>query len=344
MKFHYGGIDAITGALTSASLGSIFRNGGSLLAGGTWSSDSGDGLDDRCVFITTAGEVAIFEGNPADATWAKVGVYDLGRALGVKGMTNIAGDLCIATADGIIPVSAMVNKDPADLRGAAITDPISPTWAREYALGALDWRVTKWPRGGMLVAAPLTTDSDVTTIYVANLESRAWAEVTGWEPGDIEALGDGLYLGGMDGTIYRAWAGGSDAGVPFTCQVQFPFNHLGNPATRKVAGNIRSVWKARTTLIPKVTLAADYLDQFPTGPNASGGGADTSASWDVSDWDVSDWGTSDETYSIHAKWRGVNGHGFALAPQVQITSSSLLRLSAALERVDLTYTAGGAVA
>ena len=51
-------VDAIGGAAIQISLSGVFKKGGSLLFGETWSIDAGDGLNDVCVFISTTGEVA----------------------------------------------------------------------------------------------------------------------------------------------------------------------------------------------------------------------------------------------------------------------------------------------
>ncbi len=344
MKAWYLGVDSITGAATSLPLSSVFRKGGSLLMGGTWSSDSGDGIDDRCVFITTAGEVAIFTGNPADATWTKQGVYDLGQTLGIRGLVNIAGDLAIATLDGLIPISGMVQKDPGDLKSVSIADPITPTWQAAARSGASGFRVTKWPRGSMLICAPLDAVTESPEIYISNIENRAWAVITGWTVGDIEALGDNLYLGGTDGTIYQAWTGGADDGTPFVCRAQFPFNALGDTATEKTMGAVRGVWKTRSSIIPKISIAKDYTKVFPSAPAASVPTAGTEGVWDISDWDDAFWASDNSAYDIYAKWRGAAGYGFAFAPQVQLTSSAAAKIDAQLERIDVIYTQGGAVA
>ena len=58
--------------------------GGKLLFGASWSIDAGDGIDDKCVFVTDLGELLIFTGsNPADAAnWRQEGRYQIGAAAG----------------------------------------------------------------------------------------------------------------------------------------------------------------------------------------------------------------------------------------------------------------------
>src|SRR5690606_13998256 len=42
---------SIGGTATLFTLGGVFNHGGSLLFGGSWSTDAGDGLDDYCFFV-----------------------------------------------------------------------------------------------------------------------------------------------------------------------------------------------------------------------------------------------------------------------------------------------------
>ena len=64
------------GTLLDFSLASVFEKGGSLLFGSTISLDSGDGIDDRCVFVSDQGEVAVYQGSdPGDPDkWGLVGM------------------------------------------------------------------------------------------------------------------------------------------------------------------------------------------------------------------------------------------------------------------------------
>ena len=129
MSAYYLATNAIAGAATELPLGGVFRRGGSLLMGGTWSSDSGAGLDDRCIFVTDQGEVAIYSGsNPGDVNnWSLQGVYDCGKPMGRFAMASIGGDVLILTLDGIIPLSAVISKDPTQLSASSVSGAIAPT-------------------------------------------------------------------------------------------------------------------------------------------------------------------------------------------------------------------------
>jgi hypothetical protein len=61
---------------------------------GTWTVDGGDGPDDRAVFVTSEGEVIVYQGtNPSSATtWAKIGSYYIGKPLGRRCLEKFGGD------------------------------------------------------------------------------------------------------------------------------------------------------------------------------------------------------------------------------------------------------------
>ena len=62
LKAYYLPVASIGGAAQDVSLSGVFQRGGKLLLGATWSLDSGDGMDDKCVFVSDRGEAAIYSG------------------------------------------------------------------------------------------------------------------------------------------------------------------------------------------------------------------------------------------------------------------------------------------
>jgi hypothetical protein len=100
-------VDSIAGAAAAVPLGPLFSRGGELIAGGTWSLDGGSGMDDYCVFVTSEGEVAVYQGsNPDDSgDWALVGVYFVGKPMGTRCLFKLGADLGILTVGGVFPIS-----------------------------------------------------------------------------------------------------------------------------------------------------------------------------------------------------------------------------------------------
>lgn len=320
MSAWYLPVDSIGGAASEFSLAGIFQEGGSLLMGGKWSLDSGDGLDDKCVFISTEGEVAVYQGtNPGSATdWQKVGVYQITPPMGANATMQAGGDLLIGTEDGIVPISEAVNKDVAALSLAAITRNIEPEWKREVtARKTMPWEMIKWPTNNMMVVSLPVVDEGIDPYcFVANLETGAWAKFTGWETRSIGHFEDFGYFGTNTGIIYKMEVGGSDDGTPYVCTYVGLPDHLKSPGATKTVYSARSVFLSNVPFIAKVSMSVNYNVTLPTPPSSVANYS--TDEWDSALWDVAIW-DSQGVGTVSTKWVSIGKSGFVVSPQIQIT-------------------------
>jgi len=330
----------VGGAAADISLAGIFRRGGSLLTGATWSLDSGDGIDDKAVFISTEGEVAVYSGSdpstPAD--WQLEGRYDIGRPLGKKALMQAGGDLVIATDDGIVPLSQVIQKDPAALSLSAVTRPIQDTWSREVSSSDEMVQLVKWTKENMMcVVLP-----ESTRMLTANLQTGAWASQSGWPADCAVEYGGSVYIGRANGRIYKLNDTGADDGSTFTARVCFAFTDMGDPAAYKVATMARAAFFATGEYTYKLGVATDYNPTFKAAPDAANVTTDAMV-WDVSNWDEAVWGggVADARVGVQELWRSVGGAGYTMAPTVQISSGSAIPLNVELARVELIIESGG---
>lgn len=337
--------DSVGGTAQSVSMAGVFKRGGSLLFGATWSLDSGDGIDDKCVFVSTEGEVAIYEGsNPSLATdWRMVGRYDIGRPLGINASMQAGGDLLISTVDGIVPLSQVIEKDPAALSLAAVTRNIEPIWAFEAERNTSPIELLKWQGRGLgLVSLP-----DAPRMLTVNLQTGAWASQTGWEARCMGLFLDQAYIGRSDGRIMALDVSGLDDGKPFTARYCHSFRGLGSEAATKVAKQMRAAFYASASFTWKAAVSVENTVVFPPAPAAASLPVSSDYMvWNVSNWNEKMWwGPSvDEAESAHlSQWRGVIGMGNVMAPTIQITSGALSALNIELIRTDLAYEAGAAI-
>jgi hypothetical protein len=130
MNAWYLDINSVGGALQMIPLSGAAALGGQLLFGAVVSMDAGDGLDDKIVFVTTEGEAIIFTGtDPGEAAnWRQEGRYYVGIPLGINAHFQVGGDLMILTVEGIVPLSAAVQKSGGQLENAMITRNIKSMW------------------------------------------------------------------------------------------------------------------------------------------------------------------------------------------------------------------------
>lgn len=341
-------VESVGGAALDLSLAGVFRKGGNLLYGATWSLDAGDGVDDKCVFISDLGEVAVYEGgDPGDvADWRLVGRYDISAPLGKNCHVSAGGDLLIGTVEGIVPLTEIIQKDAAALSLSAVTRPIEQDWKFQsrQLLAAYPWEMMKFPeRNMMLVSLPHTTANPV--CFVVNLLTGAWAKYTGWDVQCLALFGGDAYFGSADGEVYKAESGGQDNTASYLCRMSMEADHLGKPGVYKAIKMARGIFRESATTNPKLSVAMDYSTTFPSAPSAAADGGLTGV-WDSGVWDTAIWddGTSlDDLSTATTRWVSMGKSGYAVSPQVQITVGNNRKPDARLVSVELIYETGGLV-
>ena len=334
--------DSIGGVASQFPLGGIFKRGGSLVFGGSWAVDTGSGLGEKCVFVSSEGEVAIYEGtDPASAaSWALEGVYRIGRPLGQRAVFRAGGDLAIATDVGIIPLSQAITTDLGALGGKAITRTIEDEWADQVAArsGLYPWHVELWPTKQICIVAMPTYSSLPSQCFVANMRTGAWCRYTGWDTQCLGLYQDRLFFGTAAGLIVEAETGGTDQGSSYTAQYCGLYDDCRAPGMPKVVTMMRPVYLTTQGIGDKVSCSFDYTATFPTAPNAAAiiPGANT---WDTGLWGTALWSDT-LTQTVSKNWRAVTGTGLAVAPTVQVTVGQTSVPDITLIKTDLQFTIG----
>lgn len=335
MNAWYLGVNSIAGTITKFPMAGVFNKGGTLHSGTTFSSDSGDGLDDRIVFLTTNGEFALYSGDPS-GTMSLIGVYEIGEPIARQPFIKIAGDVLVVTKSGLIPVSAAVQKDPSQLKIASVSRNIEPDWEYWQSAQPSGWKVAKWSGRNMAIVSVPVVERPL--VYVVNLETGAWARWTGINMEHVAILGDRLYF--STGTqVYEGDTTGQDNETNFICKMCGAFQTFQSPIY-KVAKRVRGNFRADISFLPKFSVATDYDTEFPTAPNSATVEELDGAVWDASEWDEAYWAGYENTKTGVSQWHVVNGGGFALAVQLQITSGDTAKLDCELVGYDLTYVPG----
>lgn len=314
-------VGAIGGAATKVPLGGVFQNGGTLMLGATWSQDSGAGLDDYCLFISTEGDVAVYQGsNPASAPdWQLVGLYRIGRPLGKNAWYRSGGDILVVTDDGIVPMSSAVSEDRGGLATKATTYPIETAWRLtvQERQGTVPFTVAYWPKETMVVVGVPTVDGQEAFAPVMNSRHGAWCRFTNYDVRCITVFDNKLFFGTRDGLVIQAETGGSDQGDPYT-GLWLPNFQTFNSVNEKAAVHSRLVARANQSFTPELFACADYQWEIPSAPNADP--EDDGELWDSATWDSSAWGFVSYNKQKLTTWQSVSAFGHALSPGVQVTS------------------------
>jgi len=294
------GVNNVGGELLQIPLSGAFTLGGSLLFGCAWSVSAGDGIDDKCAFVTTEGEIAIFTGtNPADATnWRQEGRYQITRPLGKNSWTRVGGDVLIATADGIVPISQALMKDTGQLEFSAITVNIHPMWMKEMiAKGNLPWTMCKWDEFGGLGALFVTWPGGASGDWrcgVVNTNTGAWCRITGWDAMCFTTLNRTMFFGTQKGRIMQADIGGYDTitdvddvdqRMPYIASYVGGWEVFGSPPNQFTVRQARCSFNTRAIepFVPQVTCAVNYVYELPPPPPI-GGDPQLGEVWDQGLW------------------------------------------------------------
>lgn len=316
--------NAFGGAATKFPLTSLFRLGGSLLFGGTWTVDSGTGIDDMQVFVTTEGEVAIYQGtDPASATtWAVVGLYRIARPLNKQAWFWAGSDLFIMTEEGIVAVSQVMSRDRVQLQSVALTSPIEDLWRSTVVKRTASTRfpVTVWPSESLfIIGVPSTTGQP--TCLVANTRTGAWSRIKGWDALTVRVFNDRLYFGTEDGEIFQADVGGTDNGDEYVGVYVPKFQEYGTPDW-KSALHARAMWRSDVQASVRLVAYSNYIaNTLPALPppmpaNQSGKWGTAGQKWGGG----AKWGAV-EPVVAGTEWQSVVAGGYAITPGLVVVSN-----------------------
>lgn len=335
----YLGVNAIGGAATEFDLSGIFRYGGYLLCGTSWSATSVSGPQELCIFITSEGEVAVYSGlYPGDPAWTIVGTYKISKPLGRRCFLKTGGDVAISTEDGIVPMSQVIQLDQIALQNVAVTKPIAPAWRTAVIArtGVVGWQLVTWPLQSMGIINLPKANSGDRTQFIANVRTGAWAQYIGWDANCFAVYNDSLYYGSSDGRVMQAETGGQDDGANYTITVFPSYTDLGSEATTKHVKMVRPRIQSAFPVTPQITVKTDFDTTLPPQPTASAA-APTGALWDTAIWDADLWPQALTDLSF---WTDAEGFGATVSPVLQLTLSTSITPDVRITATEMLYELG----
>lgn len=281
-------VNAIGGTVSGFDLSTLMDQGGYLMAIGTWTRDGGSGMDDLIAFISSMGQVAVYQGtDPGDANaWSLVGVYNTPRPIGRRCTQKLGGELLIATAQGVVslstvmsgleqqtPFSEKINTSIADAWGIYKNN---SGWQLKY-VPDLEW---------LILNVPVST-GDFQQQYVMNCHTKAWCRFKDLDANVWEVFNGSLYFG-ANGKVIQAGTGQSDDGADINIDVRQAPSTFGAPGRLKHFKIYRPMINSDGALGLAFAMNVDFSDAIPT--NVPAVVAVSFAEWDVATWDDFYWG------------------------------------------------------
>ena len=295
---------SFSGNATVFNWGNQFRFGGPLVALHNWTLDGGEGIDDYLVGISSAGDVAIYQGtDPAAAnTFGVVGSWYVGELpAGNRIASEFSGELYVLSVQGLLPMSKVLN-------GAAMNDPRSYITARispllrqvmDTEIRDFGWHIHIHPKQSLLyINSPPRSGGLEQLAFTLYFGSDSWGLTRGLNKSHTANWqGEIFWTDINENRIYRQ-AGAVDAvyldqeldGEPkaIDWQVLSSYQAFGEPARYKRVQFIRPMFIANGT--PGFNVEAHYdFDIYEiTRPPSFVGGAD--GIWNTGVWNVAQWG------------------------------------------------------
>jgi hypothetical protein len=319
-------VNALAGALTQLPLGAYFGLGGQLVSIVTVSIDNSNGVQDYIAFVSSVGEVVVFQGyNPASTTtWFLSAHFRIGRPIGFgrRCWQKMGSDAAIICVDGVIMLSEALLTDRSQTR-SAITDKIRNAINADILSYGLNfgWQAQLYPAGNKLLINVPTTQESASYQYVMSTLNGSWCTygkyASPWNAYCFEVLGDNLFFG-TTGSVQQCDTGQDDAGASIQGLCTPAFSYFGMPGRLKRWTMARPIFTTNGSLSVGLTLNVDFATGVPTGtvPVTVG----NAAPWNTSPWNTTLWG---DATRISKQWIGIPGLGYAGSLSLQVNAKDV---------------------
>ena len=308
------------GAAASLDLSTIFRLGGSLQSIVTFSISSATSFDDYIGFLSTEGELAVYQGtDPSSATtFAIVGVYYTGKPIARRCWFKYGADALLLTLGGLVSVTKIISvgiQNPKDAVSYKILDLINDDIAMYSA--NFGWEGVVHPLGNKVILNIPQNTNNRSHQYVMNTVNAQWCSYglisTPWNPTTFCCIGANLYFGGNT-VVQKCDTGQNDGGSQIVGSVLPAFSYMKTDKQKQFT-MVRPVLLTTGTVTPVMSLNTDFNIVLPTGtPTFSTTGVSL---WNVALWNVSFWSTGP---TIQKNWQTVSGIGFSASVYLQVAS------------------------
>jgi hypothetical protein len=334
-------VDQVSGQVSLFDCGEIFPLGGYAQACIAWSVDTGAGMDDQSVFVSSKGNVAVFNGFDPDVSdsFTLVGVYTMGATVGRRCLAPFGSDVLILSEDGVMALSSLLAQSKM-LMQPPITDIIQHALSAvvdEFS-GLFGWDLFTSARHNQLYLNVPDTAGQYQ--FLMNTILDAWCTIKGYVAWSWENFYEEPYFGG-NGYVGRAWddvgvddptqesfirvtsdgdtrvtSGGdirvtsalpTSGGKSIQCRCLQAFNYFGSPS-QKSWSLCRPVFLSDGEPASDVFFNVDFeivenASQLPTIETG-----DLAFLWDGALWDAGQWSGQQRTWK---RWFGLNNIGFS---------------------------------
>jgi hypothetical protein len=307
-------VDQLSGACSLFDLGETFPLGGYLQCAISWSVDTGQGMDDQSVFISSKGNIVIFNGfdpDNAPTDFGLVGVYAIGATIGRRCAVPYSSDVAILCEDGVVMLTGVLSQSKM-LMQPPLTDMIQHKLSDDVSnYGSLfGWELLTVQRFNQLYLN--VPQPEKLRQYAMNTITGSWGTFTGYNSFCWAKFNEEPFFGAA-GYVGHGWHGFVDdadedgQGLSIQASCLQAFSYFDSPR-QKIWNMARPIFTAASEPRAAVFFDVDFeIDEnfLPVPPfNSTVEGA----MWDVAEWDDALWTGGGASWK---RWFSLNNIGFA---------------------------------
>jgi len=325
-------VDSIQGAAAKFPLGGNWSLGGFLMAACSWSLDAGDGPDDYIAFISSKGQVSVYQGIDPATDFRLVGTFFTGSPIGRRCFTKVGADVALICIDGVVPLSKALIFERAAVAKVTLTERIQRVMndsARRYK-DHFGWQLISYPRGTRAILNVPISENGEQQQYVMNTLHGAWCQFTDMNGSCWEIFDERPFFGGNDGAVYEADNSGTDYGGTITADMMTAFDYYGTRGHQKRWTMCRPQLTTDAQVQPGIAFNVDFQDNAPISVPQTP--ASFQSLWDASLWDQAQWGGQIQT---QANWISVAGLGYCASIRMVVEIQSSIAGGGALWGISL---------
>ena len=270
-SFWYGGVDAITGAMTEFDVGQVLNQPGFLSFVLSWTTNQGQSNQDFFVAVSSSGEVLVYSGDyPTHPNWfliARGQIPELYFPEMNQPYCRLGTDIIISTTQGLVKLSSV-------FAGINPTDPLY-TVSRKIKDKCKSSKSAIVDKNNPFLYAANNVGSGIGDIYCQNYERGAWSRIphgaltTNSTIAALEIFGDYLMVstGGTDHSLWRYPVALGTASSSLNYRWATPGFDFGGKNLQKQSNMVRVLGRNvanSSTFKNTVSVSTDFVD--PASP------------------------------------------------------------------------------
>lgn len=331
----YGATGAITGAMTKFALSQVVARGGSLSFITSWTHDTGAGSAEFVVFVTDAGEVLVYAGDPA-STFTLTNRFVVGEPLSRRAHCKVGGDTIILTKNGWTPLSVLLSTG-LQLEKTSLSDKIVNLQKDlgQLHAGKFGWEAIFYKAPARIIVNVPFYEGTQQRQLVYHTSTGAWSSYSGINVNCMCEFAGRLYGGTPDGRVLLLDDILSDEGANITPSLAMAFTDLGFPGLYKLVCLMRPILSSDSAISFSMRANADYQVLDPMGVLTSSGGV--RFTWDdLTSWGV--WTAWNTAAGARVAAYGGGGAGYTISPALDMAVNNI---DVTLIGFDIGFRVGG---